>query len=224
MAFSFIASAASDTSAGPLNVVAGDLLVAWLAWETNSANPGLSDGGSNVFTTTSIINNTDNFNWGRFAYKINAAANSSANFSNPRTTGLYNRITVFQFRPDSGETVSLDFTTSGTQGNTSSFITNSFSSTGTDEVIVVGMKNWAGNEFSSAVIDGDVVDGINNTLSYSAAGYWLKTATVSNVTATVTTNNDYWVGMAIGFKSVAAGSTSLIPPSPASRYSHLLVR
>lgn len=210
MSFSYIAGVigTDDGTSTPLNVAAGDLLVAWLPWETSTQNPGLNDGGSNVFTTTNIINNTNNDNWGRFAYKVNASANSNALFVLSGTYQEGCRIHVSQFRPDSGETVSLDFVTTGNQGSGSSFASESITSTGNDEVIIVGYKNYDGNTFTSAIIDGDAIDGTIST-TWALIGYWLKTATISSKQITATVTNSTWVSMVIGFKSEGASATAL---------------
>ena len=213
MAFSYItyAAAVSDQSSSPktcssaLNVAAGDLLVCWLGYEDQAnENASASDGGSNVFTMEAETSNAGGSK-GRFGYILSATANAAATFVGVAGTAPYCGFYVFQFRPDAGETVSLDQKGTAT-GTGTSLATANITTTGTDEVVLMGCKNYNSASWSSPTIGGAAVTG-SGTNGLTGVFYSLLTATAT-VGGAVTHANSNWVCNIISFKSASGGAAT----------------
>lgn len=214
MAFSYIgyATVANEqsgtspkTCSSSLNVAAGDLLVCWLGYEDQAnTNASATDGGSNNFTMEAETSNAGGSK-GRFGYILSATANASATFVGTAGTAPYCGFYVFQFRPDAGETVSLDQKGTAT-GTGTSLATANITTTGTDEVVLVGCKNYASATFSSAAINGAAPTGIGYQ-GLTAVMYSILSAT-GTMNGTVTHANSNWVCNIISFKSAAGGAAT----------------
>lgn len=220
MAFIFIASAVADSDSSPgtslacsspLDVAAGDLLVATLAWEDGTGGTlGVSDGASNIFTPTAEANG-DAKSYKAFAYKLAATANAAATFTFTNSTSApYRQVTVLQFRPDAGETVSLDPAASNpamaTAASGSAPVSGNITTEGTDTIAVGTTKMYAAQDFSSAQIgDAAAVGAGADGDGYNFSWYTILTATMVAGHAQVTgSTGSSWVCGIMAFKSVAA--------------------
>ena len=212
MAFSFVASvygssAATGTTLSTsttLNVQAGDILVAWFgAYSGTIGTPSISDGGSNSFTMESTVNNSSTY--GAMGIKLNASANYSATFTLSTGSIGYRYLTVLQFRNSSSGTASKDVTATGT-GSYGSLATGSFTTTGTDEIVVIGAKGTMSTGWSSMNIGGSAADGSTSGMLAGRAWYKIYTATKSSITGTATgTPSSAGVCAAMSVKFTASG-------------------
>jgi len=189
-----------------LNVAAGDLLVAWTQWQNaNSADTIVVDqnDSTNTFTAgTPLVNSSDI--GGQFSWLLSGPAD--ATFT-PRTTISNNSrrisIIVMQFRPDSGETVTLDAEGTPASGSSTSPASNNISTTGTDVVALGGVSTGAGGGASSEQVDGTAFDDTDGAAGgHSKLFHRILTATFTDGNATATIGNDLWVANVIAFKSV----------------------
>ena len=235
MGFSWIATASGYTEgtvstldcSAALNVAAGDLLVAFVAWEDTSrtiTSIQATTGNANTMTLLAVSNNTDNY--GAFGYKLSADVNGTATFRLTLSgTAPFVFMAVMQFRPDVGDTISLDTgpgAGSGSAGEGGTVQSGNITTTGTDEVTCGGVKSYrycniGTEQIADATADGsiDVGSGAANYL----LGMWYKffTATQSNIHAqailtTVFNPPSTWICDICSFKSVAAagGGTLLL--------------
>lgn len=197
-----------------LNVAAGDLLVAYVGFDTTSraiSSIQATSGNANAMTVSSISN--INTTYGAIAYKINADANATATF---RLTldGTANQpgIVVMQFRPDSGDTVTLDSGPSGTTGTSETPTSASFNTAGTDEVVVCGRyahyKTGSAQKVGSDNADAAYSSGTEIDVS---AWYKILNATKSGITCQETIGYADWVCDYLAFKATAPAGGSVVP-------------
>ena len=220
MGFSFVAVASAQTSSSgtsgtassTLNVQSGDLLVGMFGYRGLTELSGLvmseTDGTSNVMTLLSQDHSANHS--GVMGYKIAASANAAASFRVAHTESVaYRTWVVYQFRPDGGETVELDGGRNVAQGNSTAPASASFSTTGTDEVIVGFLSKYALRTTSSPLIAGAAADG-SNLFDYASAWYKIFTETQSSITARATlATSTNWIQYAVAFKSAGAGGIKI---------------
>lgn len=215
MGFTYIASvnglsSGSTTTvdcSATLNIAAGDLLVAWLKFNSDDTTIAIADTSGNNTMTITTHEDSGVGNWITcFGYRLIGEADATATIR--ATLGaarLWKRIVVFQFRPDSGDTVSLDTGPSYDDGNGALAQSGNITTTGTDEVVVGG-----GEADSTTITDAKINevadDGQEDSGSHSA-WYRILTGTFSNGHAQGVVDNEDWVCNIIAFKSVAAASS-----------------
>lgn len=217
MAFTFIASATgtSDVSgtslncSSTLNIQAGDLIVALVRWEATSTTPSIA-GVTNSLTMVSTFSTTAGIGYAAIGYKIAASTDAAETFIFTLAAArTYRRIIAMQFRPDAGDTVTLDASVSVGQGTSTTAISGNITTTGTDEVVVGAINSWSSAAITSPLINSVAADG-SSMLQYAGMLYRILTATFSNGAAQATVGNSYWAADIIAFKSEAtAGGLSM---------------
>ncbi len=207
-----VSGTVGDTST-TLNIQSGDLLVGMYGWRpgTDLSNVVMSnsDGTTNVMTL--FAQDHSALHSGLVGYKIAAEAGSGITFrvSHAESVG-YRTWIVFQFRPDGGETVELDGGRNVAQGNSTSPISASFSTTGTDEIIIGFDSKYALRTSSAPLIAGASPDG-ELVYNYGHAWYKIFTETQSSITTSETlATATNWIQYGLAFKS-AGGVGIRIP-------------
>jgi hypothetical protein len=196
-----------------LNVSAGDLLVALFSWRSTAGLTGViaaqTDDTTNIMTLLAEQMYGTNCG-GRLAYKIAATADAAATFHAHWTESVtYRNIIVFQFRPDSGDTVTLDTGPSAAQANSANPESASFSTAGTDELVIGAVSTHWNRAVTSPLIGGAAADG-STILSYESLWYKIYTSTQSSITASATLSGSTpWIQQAASFKSEASGGISI---------------
>ena len=221
MAWTFVA-AASATAAGAgtslactaaLNVAASDALVCFVSLEgADSGTVSCGDGASNILTMESVT--AEGSQVAGFGYLLSASANATATFTFGNTTSCaYRSVVVFQFRPTSGATVTLDaHPTPHANGTGTAESSGTITTTGTDVVVVGGHKCFNNATAADMQIGGVAADfhehagGAADALS-TAWGRILS-ATATDIAATITSANDKWI---CGVVALKASTTSQSP-------------
>jgi len=221
MALSHVATASnyatgSGTSlacSSSLNVAAGDLLVAVAAWEEGSGGTlGVSDGGSNTCTMTAEASQGTQ-PYLAFGYLLSATANATATFTFTNSTSRgYRGIIVLQFRPDGGETVTLDAGPSAAGGSSTAAQSGNITTTGTDVVVVAGARAYLTVNPSARYIGDVAVDTDHVSAGLTRAWWRFLTETMTDGHGQLTWDGtSAWVASIIAFKSAAGGA-----PEPAT--------
>ena len=217
MAFSYIASAkvevdASGTTANmesALNVVAGDLLVAWVSHEEAAtavaiaknaggpANDFTFDAGDSWFSGTSL--------GGKFGYLLSAAVDATATFRVTWTAAKsQRRAFIYQFR-NTGSTVSKDQST-GAVGASTAGNSGDITTTGTDEVVVGGTQLFNTGNTSAEQINDIAADGVlraetgGTYVIASSIWYRIVGATFTGHAQCTEPSSDLWTCGVIAFK------------------------
>ena len=221
MAFTFIASAtgtsdASGTSlacSSSLNIAAGDLLVALVRWESATTTPSIA-GATNTLTMVNTFSFATAVGWGVMGYKIAASADGAETFTfSVAAARTWRRVIILQFRPDSGDTVTLDASNAFASGNSATIASGNISTTGTDEVVVGGTDTWVTFTASNVFINGSAATGSVFSLPHCGMWYAKLTATFTNGNASLTSSvSQYWGADIIAFKSVAGGGGGVTYP------------
>jgi hypothetical protein len=189
-----------------LNIQAGDVLVGVVSWEDGASTMDVRDtAGNNIFTLLAVINNTNNNNWQHLGYRLIGQADAAATFrATWGTARSYRNIGVMQFRPDSGDTVSLEAGPSGAEGTGSSMASGSINPGGDDLILFSAAKNYNPQIFSAEQIGGVNADIVVDVGSF--AGMWarLLTSAPGSVTGTATGANNTWVADILAIKAAAA--------------------
>jgi hypothetical protein len=234
MAFTFIAGVAgyndatgtSLACASTLNVAAGDLIVAFPSWEDGTGGTlGCSDSGSNVCTMTAELGSSSSLAYFAFGYKISASANATATFVfTNATTRPARSIIVLQFRPDAGETVSLDPSTSNPStaaGSGQALQSGDMTTAGTDTVVIGAGKHYNYGTWSSEQIGDTAADGrvqSNRPEVLTETWYRILTGGMSagHAQVSTTSTSNEWVCGVIAFKAVSGGSAAVTGTATAS--------
>lgn len=226
MAFTLVASLGAENTgsgstldlASTMNVATGDVLVCIVGYYGATTTTAVADTGSgNAFTmVTEVATGSDRLVMG---YVLSATSNASSTFR--ATWGAartYRDLIVFQFRPDSGETVSLDASGAGATGNDANPTSAAFNTTGTDEVVVAGVFVDSSKDFTGAgtwTIGGAAVDGRQkgtaSGASYAGGAYKLFAASQSSIASVYTSGGSStpWCADVLAFSSVAAAGLSI---------------
>jgi hypothetical protein len=223
MAFAFVASQIGSTAYGPfktvstagtLNVAAGDLIVVYGRWyEAASGGVTISDSGSNSCTIDTEVNR-GTYTFIRCGYILSASANATATFTLTTVNNVNNlRITVLQFRPDAGDTVAKDQNQATGNGWSTALLTGDISTTGDDEVTISGCGQDYGTNPTNEQIGDTAADGVVDVggANDSSAWYRILNATAANIhgQATIGGNTD-WIILLNSFKATAAaGGTNV---------------
>ena len=224
MEFTFIASAGNnDDSSGTtlgttatLNLATGDVVVAWHKWEGADTTVSCAkDTGSpaNTHTLGTKINHGNGDLSGQFTYLLSATADTTATFRQTLSASRpYRRLIVLQFRPDAGETVSLDVQNTGS-GTSLTPTSGSITTTGTDEIVIGGYGEYSANSTSSETIGGTAAtEPAASPQGYSSAWYRILTGTMTGGTASGSIGSTQdWVCNIIAIKSVSAGGGTAVP-------------
>ena len=221
MGFSFIASATGFYSpsgtildcSSTLNIQEGDLIIAAAAWEDATAVATIAeDDDDNALTMLTLADDTANFQ--RLGYKINAAANVAATFRMTLGTArAYRSITVLQFRPDAGETVTFDAGPSSASAVSSAVQSGNISTAGNDEVVVAFEKQYSSTTESDWLIGDVAADGTVENQSWAWGWYKLFTTPQTDIHGQLTLGaTPAWVCDIIAIKSeAAAGGGAVVP-------------
>jgi hypothetical protein len=213
MSFSYIANAKGNNdssgttldASSTLNIASGDLIVSVVFWNDGTSNPSVADSGGSENDHT-MLDTYDQSGqvYMAIGYKISATANSSSTMRFSLSTAReYRSFIAFQFRPDSGETVTFDAGPGSAGGSGTSFVSDTISTTGTDEVVIGAGGIYYGLEGTDHLIGGEtpalVVDGV----SWVEAYYEFFSSTQTDITASQTqsASGGPWVEMIAAFKS-----------------------
>jgi lysophospholipase L1-like esterase len=222
VALAFIASA-SGTNTGTqidcsstLNLAVGDILVAAIAWQTGVSTVGIATTApADSFTMLATANYITR-DYQALGYVVVGTANAAATIRATMGTSRESYLSVLQFRPDAGETITLEAGPSaGSAGSGSLLQSGNISPTGNDFVVVAAGHNAAGfpltgEQIADAAAAGYVRNG--------KAGIWYSFFT-ANQTAihgqASFADNDSWVCDILAIKSAGeAGPTyTLTGPS-----------
>ena len=222
MAFTFIASATHTINASgtiidcssPLNVAAGDLLVAWFRFENVTTTATIADTvGGNVFTMDTLQSNGADF-FSRLGYVLSATENATSTFRGTLAVAGYSRrIVVMQFRPDAGDTVTLDNSTGPATGSSTAIASTAITTTGTDEVVFCGASTYSTATYSVQSINSVAADGIVSPAGDANTWYRILSSTFTNGTGTATSSvNGKWICNIAAFKSTASGGGGVTYP------------
>ena len=213
-----LASGTSLACSSSINVAAGDLIVAIATWGggTDAGTIGISDGGSNTCTLTSVGSYTDVANV-VFGYILATSSNSTATFTFTNSTArAYRGIIVFKIEPaTAGNVWSLDPGASNPAFANNIWSATAASSaittTSTTGVAVGGMRGgYDGRTFSVQTINGDGAPDVIVELETTAlsTAFWGALAAGASYYSQVTLSSDEtWVCGILGFKQEAGGGS-----------------
>ncbi len=168
-------------TAGALNVLAGDLLVGFIKYETSAGGTvGISavTGGTNAFTMGTLLANAATGDmWTMSGWNLAATADPAAVFQFTTSLGVnYRRIAVAQFRGEPGKTFSMVTSAQGQGGTSTTLVTSSFSAASTDQLLIMGTGLYGSTTYSTTTFGGVAAtqpagSPIDNTLlSYLMSG------------------------------------------------------
>lgn len=218
MAFTFITSAkssapvwtaATSRSASSLNILAGDIIVAYVVWFGGSSTVTVGDGETNSCTMESTVDYGGN-EYVTAGYILSANADATSTFScSLGTARNYLYMHVAQFR-NTGSTVSKDQSQASGNGFSTTPATGNITTTGTDELVVACLHvdiGYGGDPGSPTIggtaatlISGDVVGPIQ---------YRILTGIMTNGNAAGSyIGNASWAAVLNSFKGEGAGSAS----------------
>jgi hypothetical protein len=219
MAWAFVAAVdGTNTLSGTtldcssaLNISAGDLIVAAGSWEggVSDASIAVTD-ASNAMTMLTVASGGGNYL--RIGYKIAADANAAATFRlTLGTARAYRFFQVLQFRPDAGETVTLDAGPSPATATSTACQSGNISTTGDDEIVIAFEKQYTGQCTESAWQIADAnADGQAARENLAYAWYKAFTSAQSNIHGQLTFSvSSAWLCDIVAFKSAAAGGLSI---------------
>lgn len=196
-----------------LNIAAGDILVAWACWEDGDAGTvTVGDGGDNSLTGQTASNYGGNY--GQFFVKSGCAANASATITFANSTSRpYRIIYVYQFRPDTGETVSIAAGPSASSGTGTSLSSGQISPTGSDLMVIGACKIYKGQTWwSGRLIAGADPDAFNVVGNLTSVWYKAFAESQSNITAAITGSvSAAWICDILAIKSETPGGASPVP-------------
>jgi hypothetical protein len=224
MSWTFIASTSGYNITGTtvdtddtLHLEVGDVVIANLSWAAGASTIGIATTlGDDAFTLQSTVNySTRNFM--ALGHVVIGVHNETATLRGTLATAQNNLIlTVMQFRPDAGETVSVVAGPSpASNGSGSAPITGNISPTGDDLLVFAGVQNAAGVTSSNEQIADAVAAGYVRR-SRGSIFYSLFTASQTNIHAQSTFgDDDSWVTDILALASTA--------PAPTSSFGEVLV-
>jgi hypothetical protein len=196
------------------SVAAGSLCALWLKYEGAATTASLSDGlGSSVgqITVTAHANNDLNGQW-LYILSSNGSGSTVTFTVTLGAAKAFKRLHVWNFSYTGS--ISLDVTEDGQDATPDgSPVTDPFSTTGTDEVVLAGYGEYTGDPFSSPTINGVAATGSrDNGAGTSWSWYRILSATFTNGTAAGTiAGGANWIVQAVGFKAAAGGNNTQTP-------------
>lgn len=222
MAFTYIDGASGYTVASgnsvsanskTLNIAAHDVLVVIMGWDNGHGGTiTCTDGGSNALTMSADVHDASSGSFVSIGYLLDAAANATAAFVGNITTAQGGRgILILQFRPDSGDTISLDPATSNPTlagSNAGGTITSgALTTAGTDTVVAGFARNYSAGTWSAQQIGGTDATPVASSNTKINGWYRILTEGMSAGTATATLSaSSYWVCGLIGIQGVVEGA------------------
>ena len=217
MAFSYIgadgvyvyASGTSIATYVGLHVEVGDILcvtVGWLGADTPVTVA--TDAGDNftMLTQTTEPGCTNTLGWCVVAHHSEGAA-----VTGTLTAAREKRcIAVMQFRPDSGETVSLVAGPSAATGQSNAAVSGNISPSGSDMVVFSGVYSRDDDEHDNWQIADSAVDGYQKN-TFISGMYKLFTSNQTDIHGQITMSyTPYWVCDILALNS-SSGGASMVP-------------
>jgi hypothetical protein len=195
------------TAESTLNVAAGDLLVAVIGWRSNAQTfTSLEEAeGGNDFTIGTTYNYGTSY-YLTFAWVLAATADAAASFV-LTLAGTVNqpRLAILQFRPDSGDTVTLDDGPAVNTGSDASGHSGDIDTSGDDCVAIAAHGQHYQPALTGEEIEGVAADGTYNCDNSVHVWYKTYTSTQSAIASSCTHDWGDWVQGMVAFKSAAAG-------------------
>ena len=216
MGFSYIGSVSNyivnagttlDT-VGSLNVAANDVLVGAAGWASATTLATIAEtGGGNALEMFDVVANTNT--WLRMGRKIGAGANNTT--WRLTTDSLpYRYFCVMQFRPDAGETITLDAGPSAGTGSSTAPQSGNINTSGTDEIIIGALSCFDYTTVTSELVaDGAATGAVDvGAAGEILLGMWYKIFTGDPgdaIHAQATLGDAFnWCADIVAIKSVAA--------------------
>jgi len=191
-----------------IDIQAGDLLVAWIAWEDGTSTVSIADNSdsSNSFTMLTIKTD-DGSDYGCFGYVLSATEKSASTFRMTNGTSRpYRMLSIMQFRPASGDSVTLDTYDDTAYGtNSLDVVSGAITTTSADDILILGaLKCYLPGVYTYVPKIGGVdAEGSLKQLSHSIFGYrrFIEQQTSMAFTFTLSPNPTRWISHIISFKS-----------------------
>jgi hypothetical protein len=206
---------------GPFNIAAGDILIAWNAWEDGDVGTlTMADSAEAINEFTMYARNNYGGSYGCMGVLLVAEAKNAATIRVTYGTGRpYHHAAIVQFRPATGKVVSVVVEPVYGSDNSIAVTTPIFSTTGSDVVVVAGCKSYDGRDVDdlNTFVGTDNCDYATETIRPSDLFYmwWkIKSGTYSDVAATTQFHAprgtaSAWVAHAVAIKVVDAGGLSI---------------
>ena len=220
MAYTFAASATGGSTGGgktvatssTLNIVAGDLIVAFAEWKIGASGGLTIAGATNSLTVGTELNEAGNL-FLRSGVELIAVADAAETFTATLTNSQYDRsIIVLQFHA-TGTTTADQAEASGTGWDTAP-ITGNITTTGTDEVVASAILHDGAAYTTVEQIGDTAADGVVDITvdsNYRSAWYRILTGTAAGIhsQATLGATTDWLIDL-LSFKATAAaGGTNV---------------
>jgi len=223
LGFSYVASdnIRNDASGTTLAVAelfdvnAGDLLVCMASWETTDVGTATVADAEATNSMTLLARTTYNSQCLAFGYKLVASFNDDSVFTLTLDAArTYRSVAVFQYRPDAGDTVSVDAGPNVGTGNTDSPTSGNINTSETDEVIFGSMKEYSGKNISLtqiADINSDHVETSGQLFAMWDKLFASDPGDGIHSQCFFVGGTSQWICDILAFKSVAAAGGSTIP-------------
>jgi hypothetical protein len=195
---------------GTLNIAAGDLLIGCAGWEASATDCSMAEsGGGNAFTMRTRASHGTVSNHFQIGYKIAASANSSATMRlTTNAAAEVRNFIVFQFRPDVGDTVSLDSGGDGNVGTSQYPVSDDINTEGTDEVIVAGQKAYTSRTTTLEKIAETAADLAVDISGYGSGWYNIFAEAKTGKHAQLDYDSStYWSTDIVAFKAIGSEVT-----------------
>lgn len=190
-------------------VNAGDLIVVGAGGSAAAIYPNaFADEDANEYTVRTLLTQSTTASL-RTAYAIAAGNNAALTITVTFEAGTTRRnLRVVVFRPDSGDTVSLDDAATKAAYEASPWETGTFDTSGDDEAVVAFVRSAGTITFSNHELpSGTAATVIETDEATMTAFYKLLTETVSSAIAEVdTSGSDNYCMEVLAFKAAPAGS------------------
>jgi uncharacterized repeat protein (TIGR02543 family) len=202
---------------GPFDIAAGDILVAFNAWEDGDVGTlAIADSAEAINQFTLYDRNNYGGSYGCIGVLLNAAAKANAMIRVTYGTGRpYHHTGIFQFRPATGKIVSVAVAPVYGSANSIDITTPTFSTTGPDDVVVAGYKSYDGRDVDdlNVYVGSDNCDYATETLRPSDLCFmWhkIKSGAYTDVAATTAFHAprgsaSAWIAHAVAIKIADVG-------------------
>jgi hypothetical protein len=216
MSFTFVqknATVSQDASATTVAVTltgvgAGNLIVLVVRHENTPVTITASDGTTSLTAGNKITHSNNDFN-GQMFYLLSANAGTvtyTATFSSSRP---YRAIIAEEYSYVG--TAVLDVQATGAYGTSTSIQSDSFATTGSDEVVIAGFFNYnSTSNMATPHIDTSTPDDYTMYSGSTKIGIASKTfgSTFTGYTDAVIDVSDPWIALALAFKIISGGGGS----------------
>lgn len=186
------------------NVSSGDLIVAFVGWETDALTATLSD-GTTSFTGKTVVDCGAQHCHIQPFYLLASMATGTPTYTATITGASVPAIAVFVFTPSAA--VTFDTEAAGGTNNSTSIDSGSLTTTGSDELVVAGSFMQNGPTTSAWQIGGSSAATNEQTAfagAYTIDNWYLAAMGTVNGTETLSGSN-WWVAAELSFK-IAGGS------------------